>query len=1053
MKREGAASLMSTLDQSLAQTGGSRAERRYLTVLFGDMVGSSALSSRLDPEDLRRILRDFQSCCGDAVRDFEGHIARYMGDGLLAYFGYPVAHEDDAERAVQAGLQMVKAVSALTFPDVPPIEMRVGVATGLVVVGDLIGEGTNREFALIGEAPNLAARLQQLAGPNQVLVSHQTRRLLGRLFDLEDLGNHSIRGFEPQVRVWRVLKPSSVTSRFEARQSSRLTPLVGREHELEMLERRCEEVCGGKGQLIAISGEPGIGKSRLVTALKERLDGKMHWAPSFQCSSYHTSSAWYPIVRYLEDAAGIEFDAPASLRLEKLAGLVSRHLPERATSIVPLLAELMAIPTGNRYAPLELTQQQQKHKTYEALLALLQARHKLPLMLVFEDVHWIDPTSLEFLMWLREHIHGQPIIVLLLFRPEFVLAGTGSAALTSIALTRIDAAQATAMVKTLAEKTLLSPALVDLIVAKTDGVPLFIEEMTKAVLESGSSSEGVTVPDARSTFGVPDTLHDSLMARLDQFASMKTVAQIAATIGREFSYELLAAISPLSQTDLERAIDRLVSSGLLLRSDHPRDQAYSFKHALVQDEAYASLLRDQRRELHGKIARVLRQQFSEIGEASPEVIAHHLTEAHEIKPAIDYWLKAGKQASRRSAFIEAAKLFQIALDLLLQLPPSAERNALELSVQHALGSALAASKGFGAAETSQAFRRARELCEGLEASSFTISIANGLIGVHVARGEFEQSRALAEELLRRASQNEDLTSRLMAHRALGMSLFLIGDFEAARDELQSSLARHGPMPLVFSQDFKATAQAYLALTHVLLGNIALGVAQGQEALAHAEQLRHPHSICYALSFLAGAHVLCREPGLALPIAERTVVLSQEYGFPLWLAGGRMLRGWSRFDLGERDKGLAEIRESVGALEAAGAPVWVQFARYLLGQALAVSDQSRDAMNLIDQTLAEAAGTSGRWYEAELHRLKGDLLADQGDVPAAASCYETAVSVSARQGARLFQLRATNSLALLWRAQGQMSNIRSRLAPLYDRFDSAVMIADLAEARALLSEAA
>jgi class 3 adenylate cyclase/predicted ATPase len=1046
-------SQVSSLDQ-LVEAGGIKAERRHLTVLFCDMVGSSALSARLDPEDLRHILRAFQNGCGDAIRNFDGHIARYMGDGILAYFGFPAAHEDDAERAVQAGLQMIKAVSALSFPGAPPIAVRIGIATGLVVVGDLIGEGPNQEFALIGEAPNLAARLQQFAKANQILVAPHTRRLLGRLFDLADLGDHYFAGFDSPVRVWSVLRRSSVTSRFEARQSSHLTPLVGREQELALLEEQYTKIKRGSGQLVTISGEPGIGKSRLVLALRDRLSGKMHCPPSFQCSSYHTSSAWYPIVRYLADAAGIDFDTPPLLRLEKLGALVSRHLPQQAESVVPLLAALLSIPTDDRYAPLELTPQQQKNRTYVALLALIQAQaDQQPVLLVFEDVHWIDPTSLELLEWIRDRVQGWQMLVVLLFRPEFTLSWKDQPHIASLTLNRLGAGQVATMVEALAEETALSHTIVEQIVAKTDGVPLFVEEMTKAVLESKTSIEGKGASDSQPTFGVPDTLHESLMARLDQLASMKTVAQIAAAIGREFPLDLLAAIAPLSEIDLRAAIDRLLASGLFFQSGHALNESYTFKHALVQDEAYASLLRDERRDLHVKIANVLCERFSEVAEASPELVAHHFTEARELKPAIAHWLKAGRQASKRSAFVEASRLFQIALRLLAELPANLERNELELNLQHSFGSALAASKGFGATETSEAFERALELCNSIEDSSLTTSVLNGLIGVHVARGEFEQSRDLAKDLLARARRKADPTPRLMGHRALGMSLFLIGELAAARDQLRNSLARHGPLPLVFSQDFKATAQAYLALASVLLGDISGGLAHGREAVAHAEQLRHPHSICYALSFLAGAHVLCREPAAAYPIAERTVALAGEYGFPLWLAGGQMLRGCSRFDLGDVEQGLAEIRQSVNALESAGAPIWVQFARYLLAQALAKADQARDAMHVIDQTLVQVGTTSGRWYEAELHRLKGDLLLDGRDSSAAERCYETAIAVSARQGARLWQLRATNSLGSLWRSQGRFLDAHARLAPLYASFDEQVITADLREAKALLTETA
>jgi predicted ATPase len=719
-----------------------------------------------------------------------------------------------------------------------------------------------------------------------------------------------------------------------------------------------------------------------------------------------------------------------------------------------LLAALLSIPTGDRYAPLKLNPLEQKNRTFAALLALFEALAKeQPALLIFEDVHWIDPTSLALLERLSDRVQDWRMLVIVLFRPELTLSWTDRPHITSLTINRLDRAEVASMIESLAGAGILSRSIMDQIGAKTDGVPLFAEEMTKAVVEAGATGGERTVADLQSTLAVPDTLHDSLMARLDQLASMKIAAQVASGIGREFSLKLLEAVAPLSKRSMAAAIDRLLASGLVFQSGHPSQQSYTFKHTLVQDEAYASMLRDERRELHGKIAEVLCTQFVEVAGTAPELIAHHYTQAGQLNTAIDYWLKAGRQASERSAFVEASTHLQIALNVLAELPATPERDKLELKLQHSFGSALAASKGFGAAETSQAFKRALELCNDIEGSPLTTSVLNGLIGVHVARGEFEQSRDLAEDLLARARRQEDPMPRLMGHRALGMSLFLIGELTAARDQLQNSLARHGPLPLVFSQDFKATAQAYLALASVLLGDISGGLAHGREAVTHAEQLRHPHSICYALSFLAGAHVLCRNPGAAHPIAERTVALAREYGFPLWLAGGQMLRGWSRFDLGDVEQGLAEIRQSVNALEAAGAPIWVQFARYLLAQALAEADQTHDAMELVDQTLVQIGTTSGRWYEAELHRLKGDLLLARRDPSAAEHCYETAIAVSARQGARLWQLRATNSLGALWLAQGRSSELHARLAPLYASFDEQVMTADLREAKALLTRTA
>jgi len=1038
----------------IADAVGVKPERRHLTVLFCDIVGSTALSARLDPEDLRQILHEFQSCCGDAIRRYEGHIARFMGDGVLAYFGFPTAHEDDAERAVNTAQKIVEYISASVVPATHRIEVRIGIATGLVVVGDLIGEGHTREFAIVGEAPNLAASLQQLAKSNQILISPQTRRLIGNLFELEDIGNHSIKGLDQQVRVYRILKARAVGSRFEAHQSSHLTRLVGRDPELAVLEERYRKAERGAGQLILITGEPGIGKSRLVTALRHRLAEERCHQLIFQCASYHTSSAWYPMVRYLEDAAGISSDTPPGLRLQKLETLTAQHVNQHSELMTPLLAALLSIPTQDRYAPLQLTPPEQKNRTFAALLTLFEALNKEhPAVLIFEDVHWIDPTSLTLLERLRDRMQDWRMLVIVLSRPELTLAWTDRPYITSLSINRLDRAQVASMIESLPGAGALSRSIIDQIVAKADGVPLFAEEMTKAVIEASTTGGERALGGLQSPLAVPDTLHESLMARLDRLDSMKIAAQVAAAIGREFSLKLLEAVAPLSKRGVGAAIDRLLASGLVFQSGPPSQQSYTFKHTLVQDEAYASMLRDARRELHGKIAEVLAKQPVEVAAAAPELIAHHYTQAGQFNTAIDYWLKAGRQASERSAFVEASTQLENALNVLAELPADPERDKLELKLQHSLGSALAASKGFGAAETNQAFKRALELCNKIEGSPLTTSVLNGLIGVHVARGEFEQSRELAEDLLARARRQEDPTPRLMGHRALGMSLFLIGELAAAREQLLNSLARHGPLPLVFSQDFKATAQAYLALASVLLGDISGGLANGREAVTHAEQLRHPHSICYALSFLAGAHVLCRDPEAARPIAERTVALAREYGFPLWLAGGQMLRGWSRFDLGDAEQGLAELRRSIDALEAAGAPIWVQFARYLLAQALAKTDQTQDAMELVDRSLVEIGSTSGRWYEAELHRLKGDLLLDRSDSSAAEHCYETAIAVSARQGARLWQLRATNSVGSLCRAQGRLAEVHARLASLYASFDKQMMIADLSEAKALLDEAA
>jgi len=1037
----------------LAASATVRPERRHLTVLFCDLVGSTALSAQLDPEDLREILHVYQRCCTAAIRLYGGHIARFFGDGLLAYFGFPKTREGDAESAVNAALKIVESVTAIRTAR--QLQVRIGIATGLVVAGDLIGEGSAAEFALVGEAPNLAARLQGLAEPNQILLAAGTRRLLGRSFELADLGNHDIRGLDQPARVWLVLRPGAVVSRFEAHQTSSLSALIGRAPELALLKEKYDEASRCRGQLLLVSGEPGIGKSRLVVALREQLAADSYRLSSLQCSSYHTNSAWYPVMRYLERAAEITPDTEPSAKLDKLQAFVDQS-PEQPAETVSLLAALLSIATGERYPPLALTPVQQKRRTLNALLALLENQTKqMPGILVFEDVHWIDPTSLELLTLIRDHVAQWRMLVILLLRPELNLAWPRLPHVTNIAINRLDPGQVVLMIRSVADGVPLPEAIINEIVAKSDGVPLFVEEITKAVLELKATRETKLLADFRSSLTVPDTLHESLMARLDQVAPMKIVAQIAAVIGREFSLELLQAVAHLSEEDIHRAIDRLLEAGLLFRGGHAGTQCFTFKHALVQDEAYASLLRDARRQLHRRTADALCADLGRTGSVAPEVVAHHFTQAGELRLAIDYWVQAARQAGERFALVEASTHLRTALDQLAELPPSLQRDERELQLRYSLGNALFAAKGHGATETGQTFQRALELCHKFDSSPQTTMVLNGIVGFHVNRDEFEQARQIGEELLLRGNREGDTTQRLIGHRALGMSLFLIGELDAAREQLRNLLELYeasgrGSAAAAFAPDMKATSQAFLSLASVLLGDVSGGLAFGLAAVVEAEQLRHPHSICYSLHFLAGAHALCRQPEAARPIAERAILLADEHGFPVWMAGGHMLRGWTRVELGEVEAGLAEIRQSVDALEATGALTWVRFARYLLAQSCAKAGQREDGLKLIDQTLAAIRGTSGRWYKAELSRLKGDLLiGSDGPCANAEACYETAIAVAKRQGARLWQLRATNALAEFWCARGRHAEAYARLAPLYASFGSEATCGDLREAETLL----
>ena len=632
------------------------AERRQLTLLFCDLVGSTELAARLDPEDLRGIMSAYQRCAGAVVERFEGHVAKYLGDGVLAYFGWPQAHEDDAERAARAGLALVHEVPQLELQAAVRLQARIGIATGLVVVGDLIGDDEARERAVVGEVPNLAARLQALAAPGTVVIGEATRRLVGRLFELEDLGLRQLKGFAAPLAAWRLAGEHRAEGRFEARHGGRLTPLVGREEEIALLLRRWRQSKDGEGQVVLLSGEPGIGKSRIVREVRARLEGERHVRLLFQCSPHHTSSPLHPVIEQLERAAGFARDDSPKARVAKLETLLARG-SERLEEAVPLIATVLGITTGERYLLPDLSPERRKQHTLEVLLDQLEGlAARQPVLLAYEDVHWIDPTTQELLGLTIERIQRLPVFALITFRPEFGSPWSGQPHVSALALTRLGRREGSAMIDRVVGNKVLPAEVAAQILAKTDGVPLFVEELTKAVLESGlltDAGDRYYLAGPLPPLAIPSTLHESLLARLDRLAPVKEVAQIGAAIGREFGHGLLAAVADRPEAELQAALDQLVSSELIFRRGTPPEVTYSFKHALVQDAAYGTLLRSRRQQLHARIAMVLGEVFPDQAGATPELLAHHCTEAGLTAKAVDYWYRAGRQAMARSAMIEA----------------------------------------------------------------------------------------------------------------------------------------------------------------------------------------------------------------------------------------------------------------------------------------------------------------------------------------------------------------------------------------------------------------
>ena len=643
------------------------AERRQVTVMFSDLVGSTALSARMDPEDLREVISGYQKCVAQTVQRYGGFVAKYMGDGVLIYFGYPQAHEDDAERAVRTGLELVAAVTALKTH--AALQTRVGIATGLVVVGDLIGSGASQEQAIVGETPNLAARLQGVAKPNSVVIAESTRKLLGNLFELEDLAVQDLKGIAGPVRAWAALRQASVEGRFEAFHASGLTELVGRVEELELLLRRWSKAKTGEGEVVLLSGEAGIGKSRLTAALLERIASEPHTRLRYFCSPQHTDSAFYPIIGQMERAAGLQRDDASLAKLDKLDALVAQTSTSKED--VALFAELLSLPNDGRYPTLDLTPQQRRQKTLQALTAQLSSlAGQQPVLMIFEDVHWIDPTSLEALKKSVDQIKALSALLIVTFRPEFIAPWEGQSQITGIILNRLKERDAAAIVASLAGNKELPADVLSEIVERTDGVPLFVEEMTKAVLEAESESDArkTTAAVPSSSAAVPASLHASLMARLDRLGPAKEVAQIGAVIGREFSHALLAAVVSEPEADLLSTLERLTAAGLLLRQGVPPHAIYLFKHALIQDAAYGTLLRGPRRALHARIAETLESQFPDIAQTQPELVARHCTDAGLIEKAAGLWGKAGQRSLERSALVEAVAHFERALGQIATLP-------------------------------------------------------------------------------------------------------------------------------------------------------------------------------------------------------------------------------------------------------------------------------------------------------------------------------------------------------------------------------------------------
>jgi class 3 adenylate cyclase/predicted ATPase len=1057
--RDADAALASAAEATPRADRATGAERRQLTVLFCDLVGSTELAARLDPEDMGQVIRAYQGCCAELVERWGGHVAKYMGDGALAYFGWPRAHEDAAERAVRAGLELAASVAALDEPAGRRLAARIGIATGLVMVGELIGEGAAREQTVVGETPNLAARLQALAEPGSVVISQATRRLVGELFELADLGSQNLRGFAEPVRAFRVEGEGRAEGRFEALHGERLTPLVGREHELAIILERWAWAKDGDGQVVLLAGEPGIGKSRLIRAVREQLSGEPHIALSHFCSPHHTNSALHPVITQMKRVAGFGLQDEPEAKLAKLERLLGQAT-ERLDETVPLLAALLGISASDRYPALNLSPQRQKQRTLEVLIEQLAGLARAsPVLALYEDAHWIDPSSLELLDLLVERVRALPVLVIITYRPEFSPPWTGHAHITALPLNRLGRRQAVAIVGRITGGKALPGEVLDQIVAKTDGVPLFVEELTKTVLESGLlADEGDHYELSRPLppLAIPANLHDSLMARLDRLSSVREIAQIGAVIGREFSHALLAAVSDRLEGQLQAALKQLVSSELVFCRGSPPEAIYSFKHALVQDAAYQSLLKSRRQILHARIAAVLAERFPEIVAATPELIAHHWTSAGRGEPAVRYWLQAGRHAAERSADSEAVGHLRRGLQALSLLAEGVDRNTAELDLQIAMGTRLMSLRGWTAPEVVRAWARARELCDPTENPERLATVLWGQCFVHFLSADLATALETAEKALEWVEGRGRLGEIVIAHRTVGLVLTHLARFERARWHLEQTAtieAKAGAeMFAGQAYDPNITSRIHFARCLLHSGHPDQSSLLLDQALAEAERSAHLPTIALVLLQIMELGYERREPPVTQSALKRLVPLAREQGYAQWLAMAAALAGWIKTTEGECELGCTEIREGTEAWAALGNLLMRPFLLSVLAHARLQAGRADEALSAINEALGFVAFKGEVLWEPELHRLSGDAwLLQRTHRSEAEACYTRAIEVARGQGARLVELRAITSLARLWRDQGKRAEAHDLLAPVYGWFTEGFDTPDLKDAKALLDE--
>jgi class 3 adenylate cyclase/tetratricopeptide (TPR) repeat protein len=1041
-----------------SESSAALAERRQLTVAFCDLVGSTELTARSDPEDAREVIAGYRACVVDVVKRFEGFIAQYLGDGVLIYFGYPEAHEDDAERAVWTGIDVVKAVRALKLRTNVRLNARVGIATGLVVVGEQMGARQSEERAAVGETPNLAARLQAMAQPGEVLVAVSTRRLVGGHFACEPLGSFTLKGIGAPVEAYRVVRENIGVGRFDAMRTGVLTPFVGRDEEMELLLRRWQQAKAGSGRVVLLSGEPGIGKSRITAALLARLEPDSPVRFRYFCSERHTQSALYPIAQQLERAACIGPDDTTTQRLDKLEALLAPTSkdPDRA---VVLISDLLAIPTDGRYPALDVSPQQRKEMTLDALLEHLKSTaERDPVVMVFEDTHWMDPTTLELLDRTIARITELPILVIVTYRPEFQPMWIGQPHVTLHALSRFDRRDSEAIIIGATGGRPLPKELTEQILARTDGIALFIEELTRMLLESGllrEESGQLLLDGPLPSLAVPTTLQASLVARLDRLASVKDVAQIGATIGREFTYELISEVAAIDEKELQNALERLTESGLVQRRGLPPSVTYAFKHALVQDAAYNTILKSRRQQLHARIANSIVVRFPSLAQAEPEVVAHHYQLGGDPKSALTYWSAAGDVADRRSAAREAASHYQAALKLLPELDDSPELPEVELDLNWKLGTALTQSAGYTSEIAQVCYTKARNIASQIGRADKYMRACVHLANFYYTAGKFGDAIAMLKQL-----SDDDLDRvdcHMKAHqRSILMAAFLsLGQYAEARSCFEEAKRLDDTNPstsinLLAGMDPAVFIRAYGRSINAFTGHLDRAEQLLKECTIIAEHTAHMPTKIPVMQLTCSNLLLQGEFIAARDTALEGLAVSERFGFKPRIAQFLLALGHARVMIGDAEDGLEDMRRGYDLWRTTGGKLLLSAYAAQSADRLIEAGRIDAARDFVQIGEAAQKETGERHYAAELQRLRGRFAVLDNDGVVAEACYRQAIETAEHQGARLFTLRAATDLATLLQGAGRAEEAIAVLKPIYDEFSSGWDYPDLRKAKGVMT---